>query len=247
MNLKAFVFIIIFALPLMSQAGPASFKIENLDQLIFPVVSGDTVYIYGTIDNHIYDFFARSPEKLKSVKRVSLNSLGGHAEWAIEIGRKIRYLGLDTVVEKDNVCASACILLLGSGLSRSAHKSARLIIHGARFSQTVVSSIKASCTSRPLELPYHPRRELVFSTSLPGCVYEKWYKLAKDQTDASFDFLESLGVSPELRTVYFSSGIDKNWLDNGNLLKIKDGVLSANEALNFFLIHEILDPPNLSL
>lgn len=97
--------------------------VKELRVIQSPRIVGDELVIKGPIDSHIYDFISMEAQKLKSVTKVSLNSLGGNHNWALEIGRRIQELGLKTVINKGAFCASACVYLFGSGQERIAHRS----------------------------------------------------------------------------------------------------------------------------
>ena len=202
-----------------------------------PVVEGDTLYISGVIDSHIYDFLARGTEYLKPVKKVSLNSFGGNSNWAIDIGRKINELGFNTIVQKGNYCASACIYLLGSGVHRSAHESTWLGVHGARLGKGAFISIASVCfeggETESIRLISLEQSECEKTVS-------KWYDIAKEATDSAFDLMESSGVLSDLRTTYYSMDEVENWFEEGNVLRIKDWVLSPQEALGYLLIHDVI-------
>ncbi len=201
-----------------------------------PVIEGDTLYVGGVIDSHIYDFLARSQDDLVGVSHVSLNSFGGNSRWALEIGRKIRALGLSTRVDKGSHCASACIYLLGSGVHRSAHESIWLGLHGARLGGAIFMAIASSCAIDQLA-----KFDLI-TLEDPTCqvVLDKWYRVAKATTDESFDLMEDAGVLSSLRATYFAMDEDEAWFKEGNILRIKDWIMTPEEALQFRLIHQIV-------
>lgn len=201
-----------------------------------PTVEGETLHIKGVIDSHIYDFLARGIEYLKPVKTVSLNSFGGNSDWAIELGRKINELGFNTVVEEGNYCASACIYLFGSGVHRSAHKSVWFGVHGARLGRGAFLNISSTCSEEEL---FESVRFIGLGLSECERAINKWYDIAKTTTDGAFALMERHGVHSELRTTYYAMEEEENWFEEGNVLRIKDWVLTSEEALNYALVHEV--------
>lgn len=234
-NLKFLVLIIL----LCTQSAFARSNQESrklLSEPHNPVIIEDTLYITGVIDSHIYDFIAWAGSDLNTVTKVSLNSFGGNSKWALEIGRKIRSLGFNTKVEKGSFCASACIYILGSGHHRSVHESVWLGIHGARLGAVVFSDIAGVCSDQS------SNKLINVNLHLSDCqqTIDKWYNVAKKTTDDSFDLLESSGVLKELRNTYYSLEEQKDWFTKGNVLRIKDWVLTPTSAKHFLLIHDIL-------
>jgi hypothetical protein len=208
---------------------------EDIRKILSPEIKGDVLYISGTIDSHIYDFFAYAQKELENVKTVSLNSYGGSHHYAMEIVRKIREHNLNTTLEKDNVCASACIYLYGAGKFRTAHESTWFGIHGARLSKGQSFKLMTTCYFKN-ESGFHE-----FDLSLDGCepVYNKYYELALEETKKGFLTLEEMGTSRLLLQDYLSLEEDPNWQAYFNVLKIRDWTLPAAKALEYNLVNQI--------
>jgi hypothetical protein len=74
-------------------------------------------------------------KKLKDIsrnlknKKIILNSNGGQVLEALNIGKYIRNNGFATHLNKNSVCASACVILLAGGVVRSAEYGAEILIH----------------------------------------------------------------------------------------------------------------------
>lgn len=210
--------------------------LAKLHRLTTPVIVEDTIYISGPIDSHIYDVLAWAGDRLKGVKKISLNSFGGNHFWALEIARKIQELGLDTVVEEGSYCASACVYLFGSGKNRYAHKSIWFGIHGARLGKGYSVMFWGACFTKIAE-------GLKFTPQKPECpeFLENWYKTSLEATLDAFASIEKMGVSPELRNHYFQFEDDPAWPGASNILKKPDWELTAKQALDFHLVTQLLD------
>lgn len=64
---------------------------------------------------------------------VKLDSPGGDVAEAMQIGRIIRRRFMNTMVEDQRECASACILILAAGVARMPQPSARIGLHRPKF------------------------------------------------------------------------------------------------------------------
>jgi hypothetical protein len=69
---------------------------DNLNKIYSPWIEGDTLYIKGTIDSHIYDYLAMQAADVAKIRVIDLNSFGGNLEWAMNIAKKIISLDKDT-------------------------------------------------------------------------------------------------------------------------------------------------------
>jgi hypothetical protein len=72
---------------------------------------------------------------------IDLDSLGGNAEWALEIARKIKELGKTTQLRSQHVCASACAIIFAAGRERMAA--------GVRATQTGGVGSATRCCAPP--------------------------------------------------------------------------------------------------
>jgi hypothetical protein len=92
---------------------------------------GDTVYVSGTIDIEDLSLaqflFLFGP----AVRNVSLDSRGGNLAVALYAARIIAYRGLDTRVDRNSSCSSACVLLLLAGRHRFVDPKAPIGVHTA--------------------------------------------------------------------------------------------------------------------
>lgn len=71
-------------------------------------------------------------------ERVAFLSPGGSVADALQIGRRIRAAGLDTVMEAGAVCFSACPYMLAGGVARQVHREAQVGVHQHYFGENVV-------------------------------------------------------------------------------------------------------------
>ncbi|MGH1469510.1 MAG: hypothetical protein ACRBBP_11680 [Bdellovibrionales bacterium] len=207
-----------------------AFSTTSLDirKNISPRLVGDTLYIQGNIDSHIYDYLAYETRPFKTV---SLYSYGGNHNWALEIGRKLQELRVNTVIEDGAFCASACVYLFGSGSERIMHEGAWIGIHGARLHGGYVVEFSNNCVD------FISASEGVFNKSKVGCsdFLSRWYETSLEATEKAFTLIEKAGVSTTLKNYYFSLEDDPHWYSELNVLKKRDLVLDANTALKFNL------------
>ena len=176
-------------------ANGNTIKEADLLSVMSPKIVGDTLYIQGKIDSHIYDFLAHEYEAVKAVEFVSLNSYGGSAGYGMEIGQKILELEKKTIIKKGHVCASACTYIFASGVERIMEEDTWLGLHGARLGESQITSFRIAC--------FIPQDDgtSVFDDSSTLCKsnLKFWEKIALNMTNESFDFMEKAGVSPYLR------------------------------------------------
>jgi membrane-bound ClpP family serine protease len=114
---------------------------------ISPRIEGVALIIEGRIDSHIYDYIQYEAAKAAMVRVIDLDSLGGNAEWALEIARKIKELGKTTQLRSQHVCASACATIFAAGRERMAA--------GVRATQT---GGVGSAPHPVLRATFYPRR-----------------------------------------------------------------------------------------
>lgn len=216
------------------QAKP--FDPADLNKLYSPRISGDTLVITGRIDSHIHDFISREAAAMEKVKKIELNSVGGNMHWALELARKIQPLGKTTLVPAGNFCASACVYLFSAGKERLAAKGTWLGVHGARLGAIYATQFKEQCFVE-LETGYS------FEPRLKGCqaFLDSWYELTSKATHEGFDFMESNGVSPELRAAYLALPDDETWFEHANVFRKPDWYLSAEDALGLKLVTRLLE------
>lgn len=208
---------------------------DDLAKMYSPYIQGDVLYIKGRIDSHIYDYFAREAKAIQKVSTVNLNSLGGNTEWALMAAEKIKTLKLKTVLHKGNFCASACTYLFAAGSVRTAEKDTWFGIHGVRLGAGYTTSFNGLCF---IEMEDGTR---VFEPRMKGCqdFLNKWYAVTLDWTNKGFDFMESNGVSKDLRDTYFAMPDDPEWPSQLNVLRKPDWFLTASEAVKYRFVTEI--------
>lgn len=231
--MKKLVFLFLFIFSTLISASEVDY--DDLRKIHSPEIKGDTLYIKGKIDSHIYDFISYEYRAMKEVKYVSLNSFGGSAEWGIEVGRRIQELGKSTKLEKGNVCASACTYIFGSGKERIMSKETWLGVHGARLGGSYVSSFQGFCFVDMAD------GSSIFVEGKEGCRehLDNWYKVAFDMTSRSFDLLERAGVDPAFRDYYFSLEDDHKWYEYMNVLRKPDLIVDPELALKYRFATEL--------
>ena len=200
-----------------------------------PHIEGDTLVIEGKIDSHIYDYLQYEAAKIVRVKVIELNSLGGNNEWALEIARKVKELGKTTLLLSGHSCASACAYIFAAGRERVAAEDAWIGVHGARLGVGYLTSFQGLCF---VDLDTGS----VFEPHKKGCqeFLAHWRELALASTNAAFDAMESNGVSPDLRKVYFQMPDDPDWPAQLNVVRKPDWRLTAAEALKYRLVTAVL-------
>jgi len=117
----------------------------NLNKIYSPWIEGDTLYIKGTIDSHIYDYLALQAADVAKVRVIDLNSFGGNSEWAMNIAKKIVSLDKDTRLGSGHVCASACVFLYAAGKRRIAAADTWIGIHGVRLGAGFTTTFEGVC------------------------------------------------------------------------------------------------------
>lgn len=208
---------------------------DRIRQLISPHIEGDVLVIEGRIDSHIYDYIQYEAARIVPVKVVSLNSLGGSNEWALEIARRIRELGKTTQLSSGHSCASACVYLFAAGRQRLAAADAWIGLHGARLGVGYRTSFQGLCfVDLDSGSAFEPRKR--------GCqeFLAHWRAVALASTNEAFDAMEANGVSPELRRAYFDLPDDPDWPAQLNVVRKPDWRLTAAEALKYNLATAVL-------
>ena len=163
---------------------------------------GDTLYIDGKIQDIQWSNLRDG--EYKGIKRIVLNSFGGHVEGAKELAQVIREQGLMTVVPAGGVCMSACTLLFQAGVKRQAHQSAIFTYHAPRSGQIGVSKIRDLCKVRGEEYCKKIVDDLIAS--------------ARDTADNFFNLFLQYGLDPALKDVFYSlpEETEEIWKEDGN-------------------------------
>lgn len=142
--------------------------------------------------------------------RIVLNSSGGDAEAAVEIGQMIRRAEATVVVPTGGQCTSACVFMYAGGVQR--HNSGTIAIHRPYLARLVVESFSATqARYRALE---RVARAFLREANVSEALYEQMMQVRPENArrlDAQE--LEGLGLAP----------IDPVWqenMDNRNALRL---------------------------
>ena len=161
--------------------------------------------------------------------------MGGSHEWALEIARKVKELGKTTLLPSGHYCASACAAIFAAGRERVASEDTWIGIHGARLGVGYLTSFEGLCfVDLDTGSVFEPRKK--------GCqdFLAHWREVALASTNEAFDAMESNGVSPDLRKVYFQMPDDPDWPAQLNVIRKPDWRLTASEALKYHLVTSVL-------
>jgi hypothetical protein len=228
-------------------AGPREFAgptdetadLDRLRRIISPHIEGDALIIEGRIDSHIYDYIQYEAAKVAKVRVIELDSLGGNAEWALEVARQIKELRKTTLLRSQHHCASACAYIFAAGRERIAAEDTWIGIHGARLGPGYLTNFEGLCFD-DLEggSAFEPRKA--------GCreFLNHWYDVTLASTNEAFDIMESNGVSPDLRKTYFAMPDDPEWPAQMNAIRKPDWPLKATDALKYNLVTTVLAKSN---
>ena len=239
--------IVILTVSAPAFAGPREFDgspddlgdLNRLRRIISPHIEGDALIIEGRIDSHIYDYIQYEAARVADVRVVDLDSLGGNAEWALEIARKIKELGKTTLLRSQHYCASACATIFSAGRERMAAEDTWIGIHGVRLGPGYTTNFEGLCFD-DLE------GRSVFEPRRTGCrqFLNHWYDVTLASTNEAFDLMESNGVSPDLRETYFAMPDDPAWPAQINALRKPDWPISAADAVRYNLVTRVLAKTN---
>ena len=198
-----------------------------------PRIEGRTLYIKGTIDSHIYDFFSYEEKRIREqVETIELNSLGGSAEMSLLIAQKIASLKKNTKLSKGSYCASACVVIFSAGAKREMDEDTWLGIHAARLDKSLYIRFMNHCFIKV------DGDEQQFTPKQKNCqeMIDHGYNISVKMTHDTFDLMEQHGVSPGLRKAYFDKADDPAWPATANVVKKPDWILSKSEALKWSLV-----------
>lgn len=79
---------------------------------------------------------------------VFLNSPGGNVGAAVAMGRLLRAYAAEVYVDSDHRCASACILVLAGGVTRTAFTGGQLYIHRPFFDASMFAGLSFDASQR---------------------------------------------------------------------------------------------------
>ena len=100
--------------------------------------AGETMTLTGRIEEGDGARFDEALGKADGVTRVRLNSPGGSVADALEIGRKVRGRGLETMLAAGDICLSACPYLLAGGTVRTVDSASQVGVHQSYFGANVI-------------------------------------------------------------------------------------------------------------
>ncbi|MFO6465634.1 hypothetical protein ACK8OR_14665 [Jannaschia sp. KMU-145] len=108
-------------------------------RLILSTVEGDrpAVLLRGAVEPGDGERIVRALEA-EAAELVQLDSPGGSVSDALDIGRTIRALGLDTALAPGAVCFSACPYMFTGGVARTVSEDARLGVHQHSFGESTL-------------------------------------------------------------------------------------------------------------
>lgn len=142
MLLKRALFALFMAPLLLAAKPPAAMPDDPLNTILFGEAEppddvlaialsedGRTLRIEGDIELGAYRKFKRVFADAKTVQRIWLDSSGGLVLEAFLIASLVREAKLDTYVESN--CASACTLIMASGVNRTAYARAKIGFHNS--------------------------------------------------------------------------------------------------------------------
>ena len=187
-------------------------------------VRDNVMYIDGAVDEFLqFELEYFWPE----VTHIELNSHGGEVNSMFAIAELIRERNITTNVREGAVCGSACTLLYQAGVYRTAHHSSWFLYHGTRIGSIGMRSWRRICSSEGLD----------------ECT--KWIidrvNYNKDLTNNLFQAYVDFGASPQLYEDFRSAGEDENWFLNGNFTRTRDFVITAEQALQYNIVQEIVN------
>ena len=221
--------------PGLEATGPIStiFAASSL-----PTSRATRLIIEGRIDSHIYDYIQYEAGRVAAVRVIDLDSLGGNAEWALMIARKVKELGKTTELRSQHYCASACVAIFAAGRERIAAEDTWIGIHGARWGRATPRISRASVRRSRRGMAFEPRKR--------GCrkFLNHWYDVTLASTNEAFDIMESNGVSPELRRLTSRCPTIPGWPARMNAIRKPDWPLKAADAVKYNLVTKLLAKSN---
>jgi hypothetical protein len=223
----------------LATLGDDNADLSRIRRIISPHIEGDALIIEGRIDSHIYDYIQYEAARVAAVRVIELNSLGGNAEWALMIARKVKQLGKTTLLRSQHYCASACATIFAAGRERMAAEDTWIGIHGARLGPGYTTNFEGLCfADAEGASAFEPRKA--------GCqeFLNRWYDVTLASTNEAFDIMESNGVSPDLRNTYLSMPDDPGWPAQMNALRKPDWPISAADAVKYNLVTTVLAKTN---
>ena len=228
-------------------AGPREFAgspddsadLDRLRRIISPHIEGDTLIIEGRIDSHIYDYIQYEAPRVAAVRVIDLNSLGGNAEWALEIARKLKELGKTTLLQLAALLRERLRLYLRRR-TRADGRRGYLDRHSRRAPRAGLHDQFRGALFRG---PRRAKRVRAAQDRLPG-VPRSLVRGDAGEHQRSFRHMESNGVSPDLRETYFAMPDDPEWPAQMNALRKPDWPISAADAVKYNLATRVLAKTN---
>ena len=160
------------------------------------LVAPNLIRLSGIIDRQAADDFVKLAATIHDWAIVVLNSGGGDVSASMTIGRLIRTRSFETAVPKQDVCASACVLILAAGVERSAY--GKIGIHRPHYDDSYFAGLD------------------------PAEALKKYQELEM----ITHDYLHDMGMPPDLFAMMVAVPSDQvAWLTHGQSLGFSlDGI-----------------------
>lgn len=218
------------------------------------IVKDGILYLGGEINDALLDEFLREDVERelrgeKTIYHIELNSVGGEAKYIYEIAEMIRDKGMTTNVREKAVCSSACTLIYQAGINRTAHRTARFMYHGVRYSPYAMKKNYFDCLKavdhhkkgrqvpKGIELHQNTRDLGKCSAWLAHNMRE-----LERSTHEFFDALIRYGADRELKRYYFfDHPKEKDFIRQGKLFGVADWVMYAEEAKRYGAVQTIYE------
>ena len=184
----------------------------------------DTFNITGEITYaHEQEFRANQ----ENIKYLVLNSKGGDMQFAYNIMIMVSHLDITAMVPKNATCQSACTVIYQAAKHRIAAESATFVYHTVRFDSRFMLDWIGQCP-----------------VPNAGCrlVYDQMTRDLIKETHKMFRALEKHGMNSREVLLQLSqlTTPDPNWMQRGNLLRIGDLVYTAEEAMQYNIVTEVI-------
>ena len=171
-------------------------------------VDAAAIKLSGEIKIEDADIFQNYLAKMK-IKKVILSSGGGNLISALSIGSLINSNDIETVVEENNTCASACALIWVAGVKRIVGKNSKIGFHAA-YNKTE-NKLEISSSANALIGVYLyklglPQQTIIFMTE--AAPTDMRWLTTKDGNRLGLEFYSETEVThPDQEPIYISKSI----------------------------------------
>lgn len=186
-------------------------------------VIGETMYVDGKIDPHLY---YELRDHYPNVKKLELNSYGGEIEDVYKTADLIRKRGITTNVRKGAKCGSACTLVYMAGVNRTAHQEVKFLFHGLNNGQAAFDKF--------YENQCHENGKVACDQELR--------EISADFYQGTLELFRKyieLGASPQILAIYQNFEEDPDWFKYANFFKKRDWIMTVDEAKKLGIVHEL--------